>query len=142
MERRSEANQILQMNHIKNPHLAARVFLYGAPGEIRTPDQVVRSHLLYPAELRVRKLVVIFNVIFAIANSSPLPAEIDSPHPVARASPTVAALTAMDGGTAGFARAKSCPRPNRFRRFFELPTKWFEATYSPRVARARPPITD
>ena len=26
----------------------------GAPGEIRTPDQVVRSHLLYPAELRVR----------------------------------------------------------------------------------------
>ncbi len=24
----------------------------GAPGEIRTPDQVVRSHLLYPAELR------------------------------------------------------------------------------------------
>ena len=28
--------------------------LIGAPGEIRTPDQVVRSHLLYPAELRVR----------------------------------------------------------------------------------------
>ena len=28
--------------------------LFGAPGEIRTPDQVVRSHLLYPAELRVR----------------------------------------------------------------------------------------
>ena len=26
----------------------------GAPGGIRTPDQVVRSHLLYPAELRVR----------------------------------------------------------------------------------------
>ncbi len=24
----------------------------GPPGEIRTPDQVVRSHLLYPAELR------------------------------------------------------------------------------------------
>jgi hypothetical protein len=31
-------------------------FVYGAPGEIRTPDQVVRSHLLYPAELRVRDL--------------------------------------------------------------------------------------
>lgn len=29
-------------------------FLFGAPGEIRTPDQVVRSHLLYPAELRMR----------------------------------------------------------------------------------------
>ena len=24
----------------------------GAPGEIRTPDQLVRSQLLYPAELR------------------------------------------------------------------------------------------
>ncbi len=29
-------------------------FSFGAPGEIRTPDQVVRSHLLYPAELRVQ----------------------------------------------------------------------------------------
>ena len=26
----------------------------GAPGEIRTPDPVVRSHVLYPAELRAR----------------------------------------------------------------------------------------
>lgn len=32
-----------------------RAFLIGAPGGIRTPDQVVRSHLLYPAELRVRE---------------------------------------------------------------------------------------
>ena len=31
----------------------AEGLLFGAPGEIRTPDQVVRSHLLYPAELRV-----------------------------------------------------------------------------------------
>jgi hypothetical protein len=29
-------------------------FLFGAPGEIRTPDQLVRSQLLYPAELRAR----------------------------------------------------------------------------------------
>ena len=28
--------------------------LYGAPGEIRTPDLVVRSHALYPTELRAR----------------------------------------------------------------------------------------
>lgn len=28
--------------------------IFGAPGGIRTPDQVVRSHLLYPAELRMR----------------------------------------------------------------------------------------
>ena len=27
-------------------------FLFGTPGEIRTPDQLVRSQLLYPAELR------------------------------------------------------------------------------------------
>ena len=27
--------------------------LFGAPGEIRTPDHSVRSRVLYPAELRV-----------------------------------------------------------------------------------------
>ena len=30
--------------------------VFGASGGIRTPDQVVRSHLLYPAELRMRNL--------------------------------------------------------------------------------------
>ena len=29
-----------------------RLYINGAPGEIRTPDQSVRSRLLYPAELR------------------------------------------------------------------------------------------
>ena len=29
-----------------------KLLKYGAPGEIRTPDQLVRSQLLYPAELR------------------------------------------------------------------------------------------
>ena len=43
----------LQMNIQKNPQPTAEGLLYGAPGGIRTPDQVVRSHLLYPAELRV-----------------------------------------------------------------------------------------
>ncbi len=28
----------------------------GAPGEIRTPDRLVRSQVLYPAELRARKV--------------------------------------------------------------------------------------
>jgi hypothetical protein len=28
--------------------------LSGAPGEIRTPDLMVRSHALYPTELRAR----------------------------------------------------------------------------------------
>jgi hypothetical protein len=31
---------------------------YGAPGEIRTPDPLVRSQMLYPAELRARKGIV------------------------------------------------------------------------------------
>ena len=29
-------------------------FLFGAPGEIRTPDRLVRSQVLYPTELRAR----------------------------------------------------------------------------------------
>ena len=41
----------------KKPQLKAGVLLFGAPGEIRTPDQVVRSHLLYPAELRVLEVL-------------------------------------------------------------------------------------
>ena len=28
---------------------------YGAPGEIRTPDRLVRSQVLYPTELRARE---------------------------------------------------------------------------------------
>jgi hypothetical protein len=32
-----------------------REFKYGAPGEIRTPDPLVRSQVLYPAELRARR---------------------------------------------------------------------------------------
>ena len=28
--------------------------LYGAPGGIRTPDRLVRSQVLYPAELQAR----------------------------------------------------------------------------------------
>jgi hypothetical protein len=31
----------------------------GAPGEIRTPDPLVRSQMLYPAELRARGLQLI-----------------------------------------------------------------------------------
>ena len=30
-------------------------FLFGAPEEIRTPDPLVRSQVLYPAELRARE---------------------------------------------------------------------------------------
>ena len=37
-----------------------RAFLYGAPGTIRTCDPLVRSQVLYPAELRVRADLVIY----------------------------------------------------------------------------------
>ena len=34
------------------------VIYNGAPEEIRTPDPLVRSQVLYPTELRARKLIV------------------------------------------------------------------------------------
>ena len=35
------------------------IFLIGTPGEIRTPDPLVRSQVLYPAELRAHSLIKI-----------------------------------------------------------------------------------
>lgn len=37
----------------------ASPFLFGAPEEIRTPDPLVRSQVLYPAELRAREACII-----------------------------------------------------------------------------------
>ena len=34
--------------------LLKALFLCGAPGAIRTPDPLIRSQILYPAELRAR----------------------------------------------------------------------------------------
>ena len=36
-------------------HPKVAFVLYGAPEEIRTPDPLVRSQVLYPAELRARE---------------------------------------------------------------------------------------
>jgi hypothetical protein len=36
----------------KAPARGAFLVLYGAPGEIRTPDHLVRSQVLYPTELQ------------------------------------------------------------------------------------------
>ena len=47
------AREISWVSHKKSLHKAG--FLYGAPGTIRTCDPLVRSQVLYPAELRVRK---------------------------------------------------------------------------------------
>ena len=42
-------------SQIKRPAPGGSFYLYGAPGEIRTPDRSVRSRVLYPAELRALK---------------------------------------------------------------------------------------
>ena len=39
----------------------------GAPGEIRTPDLVVRSHTLYPAELRAHSNNIIENKLLSVS---------------------------------------------------------------------------
>ena len=46
-------------------------YLYGAPGEIRTPDPLVRSQVLYPTELRAHCLnnKYKFNPEYLIRNS-------------------------------------------------------------------------
>ena len=41
----------------KAPRSVEPFALYGAPGEIRTPDLLVRSQTLYPTELRAQKTV-------------------------------------------------------------------------------------
>lgn len=43
-------------------------FVYGAPGEIRTPDPLVRSQVLYPTELRAHFLVIIANLKYMSRN--------------------------------------------------------------------------
>jgi hypothetical protein len=49
-----EFDALFQANKQKNRPRAG-CFVYGAPGEIRTPDRLVRSQVLYPAELRALK---------------------------------------------------------------------------------------
>ena len=41
-------------NYTKDSHPKLKTMLNGAPGEIRTPDRLVRSQVLYPAELQAR----------------------------------------------------------------------------------------
>ena len=46
---------------------AARVLVkYGAPGEIRTPDPLVRSQILYPTELRAQYFSLLSNPLYRI----------------------------------------------------------------------------
>ena len=51
----SEKNKI--RTYEKSPHHLMWAFKYGALGRIRTSDRLVRSQVLYPAELRARNLL-------------------------------------------------------------------------------------
>lgn len=46
------SNIILCSEYTKGPHSVEAFSVYGAPGRIRTSDHLVRSQVLYPAELR------------------------------------------------------------------------------------------
>ena len=48
--RKNTASRTIVINRF-----SVAVFKNGAPGEIRTPDHLVRSQVLYPAELRAQK---------------------------------------------------------------------------------------
>ena len=48
--------RICLTEHKKQKCLLKQAFLFFAPGEIRTPDPLVRSQILYPTELRARVL--------------------------------------------------------------------------------------
>ena len=45
-------------NYAKDSHPKLKTMLNGAPGEIRTPDRLVRSQVLYPAELRAHIYII------------------------------------------------------------------------------------
>ena len=48
--------------------------MYGAPGTIRTYDRLIRSQVLYPAELRARRGVSYSRAFLFQVHFAPLPA--------------------------------------------------------------------
>ena len=46
------------MEQMKRAYISVDPFFTGAPGAIRTPDPLVRSQVLYPAELRAHMSVI------------------------------------------------------------------------------------
>lgn len=51
---RTGTEQVAKATNLTPPEVADRLAFSGAPGEIRTPDLLVRSQTLYPTELQVR----------------------------------------------------------------------------------------
>ena len=59
--RASKQKDVKNSTKYSDPKL--KVVLIGAPGEIRTPDRLVRSQVLYPAELRAHGLFVFTTMV-------------------------------------------------------------------------------
>ena len=58
-ERGSALRTCLLKTRIKKQQAMPAVFGIGALGEIRTPDHLVRSQVLYPTELRALNIAVV-----------------------------------------------------------------------------------
>ncbi len=52
-------DKLKYIGHFENL-MALKAFRDGAPGEIRTPDPLVRSQVLYPAELRAHRYLKLY----------------------------------------------------------------------------------
>ena len=57
------ARYSIQLSYGRQLHKLVVLTVYGAPGEIRTPDRLVRSQVLYPTELRARGTQSIYCLI-------------------------------------------------------------------------------
>src|SRR5437879_9101345 len=51
---RSDSQPVQEVRHLGNRRAMGSPLEFGAPGETRTPDLLVRSQPLYPTELRAR----------------------------------------------------------------------------------------
>ena len=60
------SSNLPQICQAKKNHPMGGIFLLGAPGEIRTPDRLVRSQVLYPTELRARRGVIIARLYWSV----------------------------------------------------------------------------
>ncbi len=63
------ARYSIQLSYGRQLHKLVVLMVCGAPGEIRTPDRLVRSQVLYPTELRARGTQSILLLHFTASSS-------------------------------------------------------------------------
>ena len=81
------ARYSIQLSYGRQLHKLVVLIVCGAPGEIRTPDRLVRSQVLYPTELRARGTQSNFTALPAAdaeGLSSGAPGEIRTPDRLVR----------------------------------------------------------